>query len=107
MLTLAHEMEALSVAVANHAARAEQEKQVKNTGRNAQRLEANRALVLDFMAGKGPLALNTICKAIGKKRATVYEHVQRLIDEGRVSRIAKDTRSHLFEYQNVTRVNGK
>ena len=97
MLTLAHEMQSLAVAVANRSAVIEREYNEKCSLRSVRLRQTNRALVLNFMHGKGPLDLKTIYQAIGMKRATVYEHMQWLIEEGVVTRIAKGARTHLFE----------
>lgn len=97
-MTFADEMQALTVAIANNAMRCEQERNKTPPCRSSRIFDTNKARVLAVMKGKGQLPIKEICRLTGLKRCTVYEHVQRLVEEKRVARIPLGARTHLFEF---------
>lgn len=95
MLTFAQEIEALTIAVANDSSEKE-ERRLISTVRSARICKKNQARIVKFMVGKGPLEIKTICESVQMKRATVYNHLQRLIVSGRVTCLPRDTNHHSF-----------
>ena len=88
MLTFAREMETLTDAVSNHAADLELErKKARRTSRSYRLFTDNQERIFEYLQDQPPLPIHVIGQAVGLKRSTVYQHLQRLIALGRVRRI--------------------
>lgn len=98
MLTFADEMKSLTVAVSRQAIDSFLEHQkARRTSRSFRLFEDNQAQILDYMTDRGPLAINDVAEAVGLKRSTVYQHLQRLVDDGRVVCTTINKSRHVFE----------
>ena len=100
MLTFAREMETLTAAVSHHAADLELErKKARRTSRSYRLFTDNQERIFEYLQDQPPLPIHVIGQAVGLKRSTVYQHLQRLIALGRVRRIEASPNRHLFVCQ--------